>query len=194
MNAVIKNILTPKAVTLDWLARMTGSPNRWTRSMFVRVFTDGYGGDFEKNCKRAYQEHYDMVRALVPPERLLEYRGEQGWQPLCRFLGREQPQGEFPNGNTKEELETRIGAVVASKISRLRKLILFCVVLIMAFSVFCLRSCYFLISCRIVSNELSRTDFCRSGIKSARNSLRRSPDSRRLTTCSPFHHILLTLY
>lgn len=126
-NAVIKNIFNHRAVTLDWLARITGSPNRWTRSMFVRVFTDGYGGNFEKNVKKAYQEHYDMVRALVPPERLLEYRAEEGWEPLCKFFEKEQPKNEFPNGNTREELERRIGAVVACEIVRLKKLSLFCI-------------------------------------------------------------------
>jgi hypothetical protein len=123
MNAVIKNIFTPKAISLDWLARITGSPNRWTRSMFVRVFTDGYQGDFEKNGKKGYQEHYDMVRALVPPENLLEYHVEERWRLLCKFLGKEQPMTEFPNGNTKEELERRIGAVVTSEIKQLKRII-----------------------------------------------------------------------
>jgi hypothetical protein len=79
MNAVMKNIFTHKAIALDWLARMTRSPDRYRQAMFVRVFSDGYQGDRKRNCKKFYQDDYDMVRALVPPERLLEYLVEEGW-------------------------------------------------------------------------------------------------------------------
>lgn len=41
-----------------------------------------------------------MARELVPPERFLEWGVEDGWEPLCWFLGREVPITSFPNGNT----------------------------------------------------------------------------------------------
>ncbi len=121
-NALLQNIFTAKAVALSILAWFTRSPNRWTRPMFVRVFTDCYSGNFEKNGKRAFREHYNMVRSLVPQENLLEYKVQDGWKPLCQFLGAEIPQGLFPNGNTKEELEQRIGEVVSCEIRRLTEL------------------------------------------------------------------------
>jgi len=38
-----------------------------------------------------------LVRELAA-ERMLEFRVEEGWEPLCRFLGKEIPEGvEFPN-------------------------------------------------------------------------------------------------
>jgi hypothetical protein len=40
---------------------------------------------------------------VVPAERLLEYRVEQGWGPLCRFLGVPEPDGlEFPRINDRQ--------------------------------------------------------------------------------------------
>ena len=36
----------------------------------------------------------------MPKHRLLEYEVKEGWEPLCRFLGKEVPVGEaFPNVN-----------------------------------------------------------------------------------------------
>ncbi|KAI4136802.1 MAG: hypothetical protein L6R39_007606 [Caloplaca ligustica] len=49
-------------------------------------------------CTAAYNAHYDHVRRAVPKERLLEYDVKEGWEPLCRFLGKEVPAEEFPRG------------------------------------------------------------------------------------------------
>ena len=35
----------------------------------------------------------------MPRERLLEYQVQEGWEPLCRFLGKEVPKEEFPRVN-----------------------------------------------------------------------------------------------
>lgn len=49
----------------------------------------------------ALAEHNALVRATVPPERLLEFTlGRDGWGELCAFLGvGEVPQGAFPHVN-----------------------------------------------------------------------------------------------
>lgn len=40
-----------------------------------------------------------MIRGLVPKERLLEWYIEDGWEPLCKFLGKAVPDEEFPHAN-----------------------------------------------------------------------------------------------
>jgi hypothetical protein len=40
-----------------------------------------------------------MIRGQVSPERLLEWSVEDGWEPLCKFLGKEIPDQPFPNVN-----------------------------------------------------------------------------------------------
>ena len=40
-----------------------------------------------------------MIRGLVPKERLLEWSIEDGWEPLCKFLGKDIPSEPFPNTN-----------------------------------------------------------------------------------------------
>jgi hypothetical protein len=49
--------------------------------------------------KEGYVMHYERTRAVVTRERLLEWHPKDGWEPLCEFLGREVPEGEFPKVN-----------------------------------------------------------------------------------------------
>ncbi|KAJ4210667.1 hypothetical protein NW759_013209 [Fusarium solani] len=57
--------------------------------------------DAELKARDKYRQHYAMVRELTPPERLLEFKLEDGWDPLCKFLGKEIPKSKFPRLNEK---------------------------------------------------------------------------------------------
>ncbi len=51
----------------------------------------------------AFKSHIEDVRRAVPAERLLVYRIEQGWGPLCEFLGLPEPVGvPFPRINDRK--------------------------------------------------------------------------------------------
>nr|XP_002126498.1 uncharacterized protein LOC100181739 [Ciona intestinalis] len=50
-------------------------------------------------CKRAYNAHIAYVTQQVPQSNLLTFNVKQGWEPLCNFLGKEEPQVEFPHTN-----------------------------------------------------------------------------------------------
>lgn len=54
-----------------------------------------------RSGKWIYREHCDMIRGLVARERrqMLEWDVEDGWEPLCKFLGKEVPKKEFPRTN-----------------------------------------------------------------------------------------------
>lgn len=52
-----------------------------------------------------YQAHIDEVKAALPPERLLIFTVDQGWEPLCKFLGVPVPAGKFPNVNDRAEIK-----------------------------------------------------------------------------------------
>lgn len=45
----------------------------------------------------AYERHNEEVRQAIAPERLVEWRPEDGWKPLCDALGVSIPDKEFPN-------------------------------------------------------------------------------------------------
>src|ERR1700712_1945979 len=46
------------------------------------------------------KEHCNMIRGLVPKDRLLEWTIEDGWEPLCKFLGKPVPDEPFPHANS----------------------------------------------------------------------------------------------
>jgi hypothetical protein len=52
-----------------------------------------------------YNQHIEEVKAAVPPERLLIFTANQGWGPLCRFVGAAVPNGPFPNVNDRAEFQ-----------------------------------------------------------------------------------------
>lgn len=55
-----------------------------------------------------YQQHIEEIKAGVPEGRLLIYSVDQGWEPLCNFLGKGVPAMKFPNVNDTEEFQTVI--------------------------------------------------------------------------------------
>ncbi len=48
-----------------------------------------------------YNQHIEDVKAAVPADRLLVFSADQGWKPLCGFLGVPEPEREFPNVNDR---------------------------------------------------------------------------------------------
>jgi hypothetical protein len=76
-----------------------------------------YGAQVYRNPSTdVYVRHNEYVRKLVPKERLLEFRPEQGWKPLCDFLGVPVPDRPYPHNF--EAKETRkwfhIGAAMGA--------------------------------------------------------------------------------
>jgi hypothetical protein len=66
----------------------------WQRSLKGTII------DRSKAIER-YHQHIAEVTASVPAERLLVYSVDQGWKPLCTFLGVPEPSGEFPSINDR---------------------------------------------------------------------------------------------
>ncbi|KAF4996161.1 hypothetical protein FGRMN_4653 [Fusarium graminum] len=50
----------------------------------------------EKAVTATFHDQYEVARELVPAERMLEFRIQHGWDPLCKFLGVEIPSRSFP--------------------------------------------------------------------------------------------------
>ena len=41
-----------------------------------------------KEAERFFNQWVSEVKATVPKERLLEFSVKEGWEPLCKFLGK----------------------------------------------------------------------------------------------------------
>ncbi|MEV0617486.1 sulfotransferase family protein [Nonomuraea sp. NPDC050404] len=73
------------------------------------------GRVFDKeHCLRAFHRHNEQVRRAIPAERLLVYRVQQGWEPLCRFLGTGVPTEAFPRVNAGPDLVHNIRTAMRS--------------------------------------------------------------------------------
>ena len=59
--------------------------------------------DDRAGCVAAYERHMAEVRSTAPAGRLLEWRPEDGWGPLCAALGLPVPDEPFPRANTRKE-------------------------------------------------------------------------------------------
>ncbi|KAF2166446.1 hypothetical protein M409DRAFT_54794 [Zasmidium cellare ATCC 36951] len=69
-------------------------------------------GIFSKEC---YNRHNQWVHVTCAArgKQVLEWEPEDGWEPLCEFLGREVPKGrEFPRMNEGEEIRKLKGVLV----------------------------------------------------------------------------------
>lgn len=60
-------------------------------------------------CIAAYRKRVDDVVSAVPADRLLVFDVTEGWEPLCGFLGRSVPAGDFPRSNSVEEFWRAFG-------------------------------------------------------------------------------------
>lgn len=64
--------------------------------------------DSKEDAINRYKAHIEEVKNKVPADNLLIFSVDQGWSPLCKFLGIEAPQTSFPNVNDKAEMKKMI--------------------------------------------------------------------------------------
>ncbi|MEE2827836.1 MAG: sulfotransferase [Myxococcota bacterium] len=60
--------------------------------------------DDKAHALACLQEHERAVLQTLPPERLLRFRVDEGWPPLCAFLGVDVPDQPFPRLNPAREI------------------------------------------------------------------------------------------
>jgi Sulfotransferase domain len=102
-------------------ARAQIDPN-WKRYLALvdRMFWTGPAAFAPDNAEpsdliAALERHNDAVRQTVAPERLLEWRVEDGWGPLCEFLEVPVPDEPLPHLNDRATFHERVigGAIGA---------------------------------------------------------------------------------
>lgn len=52
-----------------------------------------------------FNQHTAEVKASIEPRRLLVFDVREGWEPLCAFLQRPIPEGDFPKTNSRDEFD-----------------------------------------------------------------------------------------
>ncbi|KAI1775429.1 P-loop containing nucleoside triphosphate hydrolase protein [Hypoxylon cercidicola] len=94
---------TPSELLVRCLVRLAGAREpliNGIRNTFLGRFGAAGPGELRANLRAVYAQHMREVQEAVPPEQLLHYRMGDGWEPLCKFLGKEVPEGvAFPHRN-----------------------------------------------------------------------------------------------
>lgn len=64
--------------------------------------------EWKRKAKATYLAHNEMVKRVTPTDRLLLFELEDGWEPLCKFLGSEVPGSPFPRVNETAAIQEKI--------------------------------------------------------------------------------------
>lgn len=84
-------------------------------TLSTAMATRGFRRDLsEAETIAAFQHHNESVRTEVASGRLLVYEVDQGWAPLCDFLGVDVPTSPFPRGNDAEAFHDNVNKAVRS--------------------------------------------------------------------------------
>lgn len=69
-----------------------------------------FAGKFDRESAfELYHAHRKHIVGLVPSTQLLLFDVRDGWEPLCEFLQRELPKGDFPRENAAGEFFGMLG-------------------------------------------------------------------------------------
>jgi hypothetical protein len=108
IGAAMESPLVKFMTYLD--SKMMGRWYGFATKVWTGYFTQDYNNG--EVLKKRFFEHYDEIRAVVPKENLLEWRVQEGWEPLCKFLGKDVPSEPFPRINDGAEFAKDIGRIL----------------------------------------------------------------------------------
>ncbi|KIJ31966.1 hypothetical protein M422DRAFT_266332 [Sphaerobolus stellatus SS14] len=69
---------------------------RWTRASIERYYATLAPGGIETNAAKVMAKHAELVKSIIPADKLLVYQMGDGWEKLANFLGVPVPDEPFP--------------------------------------------------------------------------------------------------
>jgi hypothetical protein len=80
-------------------------------SIGIRLIAEGvFGGRIHdrNHAISIYEKNIEEVQAAFDGDRLLTYRLGDGWEPLCRFLGKPVPDVPYPRSNSTDDFNAML--------------------------------------------------------------------------------------
>lgn len=99
MNGLMSNWYMPLVVM--WLNKTQGY-GEWG-AKFQQLSKWRYGAEGIREPTKTI--HEDILKEVVPAEKILWYHVKEGWEPLCKFLNLPIPNQPFPHNNSKSDAE-----------------------------------------------------------------------------------------
>jgi hypothetical protein len=120
MSTIAKAFKTPVMKAVPYIdPRGLG---RWTTmcaTLWIHYFKTFDATEEQMTTK--FHEHYESLRKAVPKDRILEFRAADGWEPLCKFLGKDIPAQPYPRVNESAGFEKSLFGVVGARFKVLLK-------------------------------------------------------------------------
>ncbi|CAI7666616.1 unnamed protein product [Penicillium pancosmium] len=118
-KSVMNTIVPMERSWVFWIRSWFCAELFWMQHSFFRLdWNKFFRGSFEQNSVEVLNDHCAMVKREVPSDRLLEWDVEDGWEPLCQFLGRPVPATPFPKGNNVAQYEAKSGDLYRASIAK----------------------------------------------------------------------------
>ena len=95
-------------IDTGFIGRLGSTSARWTKHWMKASSRQ----EMQNNAKTVYREHYAFIRKVTPPQRLLEFKLNDGWAPLCKFLNKPIPDVPFPRVNESADLQEKMRLIV----------------------------------------------------------------------------------
>jgi len=114
-DSVIDTIWSWRCGEQNWSVRIFPDGRRFqeqARLFHEKTMLPGVRRTDREGSIKSFKAWIERVKATVPPEKLLVFDVKEGWEPLCKFLGKPIPAVPFPNVNDKEELKASMNKVL----------------------------------------------------------------------------------
>lgn len=83
------------------------------RDQYIHLY-----GEAEPLTQDVYHKHVTWLKDVVPAERLVFFDVKDGWEPLCKALGKEVPDAPFPKINDSEAIDRLAAKMVGRGLKR----------------------------------------------------------------------------
>ena len=113
-DSTMETIYAPERM---WQFKVLRLASPWARKfggMVTRlVWQRSHQGTMEDRAKAIafYEKHTERVKSEVPSDKLLVFSADQGWEPLCKFLGVPVPEGRYPEANDRAVFKKNIAGM-----------------------------------------------------------------------------------
>ncbi|TWU70851.1 hypothetical protein ED733_002123 [Metarhizium rileyi] len=82
------------------------------RKIILGMFNARTLEEIRANARSVYDLHHSQIREMTPPSELLLLDLNQGWGPLCKFLGKPVPAVPFPRVNERAAIQAKMAEII----------------------------------------------------------------------------------
>ena len=89
-----------------WFKRVVYPIRMFIEMQVILIWVGLFKNNFSdrESTELVYNEHIESVKKTISADKLLIYRINEGWGPLCEFLNVEKPETPFPKVNDTAEM------------------------------------------------------------------------------------------